>query len=84
MWTGVQWTGVVAPGASHRWFTWGWPAPWHVVWYMMPTSPQPGAPQIDWNVAVERASGSECTYWITVTNLTAAAVTFEGRFAVLN
>lgn len=84
MWTGVQWTGVVDPGASHQWFTWGWPASWHVVWYMMPTSPQPGAPEIDWNVAVERANGSDCTYWITVTNLTGAPVTFEGRFAVLN
>jgi len=51
---------------------------------MMPTSPQPGAPQVDWNVAVERANGSECTYWITVMNLTNAPVTFEGRFAVLN
>ena len=84
MWTGVQWQGVVAASATRRWFTWGWPERWHVVWYLMPTSPQPGAPQLDWDVAVERANGSHCTYWITVTNLTGAPVTFEGRFAVLS
>jgi hypothetical protein len=84
MWTGVQWTGAIAPWATGRWFTWGWPAQWHVVWYLMPTSPQPGAPQLDWDVAVERANNSQCTYWITVKNLTASQVTFEGRFAVLS
>lgn len=84
MWTNVQWTGSLGPNASARWFTFGWPAPWHVVWYMMPTTPQIGAPEIDWDVAVERADANTCTYWITVTNLTSAAVTFEGRYAVLS
>jgi hypothetical protein len=84
MWTGVQWTGTIAPNTTHRWFTWGWPAAWHVVWYMMPTSPQPGAPELGWDVAVERANATQCTYWITVKNPTANAVTFEGRFAVLS
>lgn len=84
MWTGVQWTATVAANSSHQWFTWGWPAAWHVVWYMMPTSPQPGAPELGWEVAVERASGTQCTYWITVKNPTPDAVTFEGRFAVLS
>lgn len=84
MWTGVQWTGTIAANSSHRWFTWGWPAAWHVVWYMMPTSPHPGAPEIGWSVAVERANATECTYWITVNNPTANAVNFEGRFAVLS
>jgi len=84
MWTGVQWRGTLAPGASKRWFTWGWPVSRHVVWYMMPTSPQVGNPQIDWDVAVERASSTQCTYWITVKNLTANTITFEGRYAVLS
>ena len=84
MWTGVQWTGTLPPGATKRWFTWGWAAGLHVVWYMMPTSPQPGAPQLDWEVAVERANNAQCTYWITVRNLTNALVTFEGRYAVLS
>lgn len=84
MWTNVQFTGTLGAGGSNRWFTWGWPAAWHVVWYLVPTSPKVGAPQIDWDVAVERASATHCTYWITVKNLTADSVTFEGRYAVLN
>jgi glycyl-tRNA synthetase alpha subunit len=50
---------------------------------MMPTSPQTGNPQVDWDVAVERANATQCTYWITVKNLTANTVTFEGRYAVM-
>jgi len=84
MWTGVQWTGTIGPNQTQLWYTWGWPAPWHVVWYLMSTSPHPGAPQLDWDVAVERANGAQCTYWITVKNLTASSVNFEGRFAVLS
>jgi hypothetical protein len=82
--TNVQFTGSLGGGASRRWFTFGWPAAWHVVWYMMPTSVRTGAPQIDWDVAVERADANNCTYWITVKNLTDQTVTFEGRYAVLN
>jgi glycyl-tRNA synthetase alpha subunit len=54
-----------------------------MVWYMMPTSPQPGAPELSWEVAVERANATQCTYWITVRNLTSNTITFEGRYAVL-
>jgi hypothetical protein len=84
MWTNVQFTGTLGPGASGRWFTYNWDPSWHVVWYMMPTSPAPGAPAPDWDVAVERADAGHCTYWLTVKNLTAAAVNFEGRYAVLS
>lgn len=84
MWTGVQWTGSLVANETRRWFTYGWPTTWHVIWYMMPTSPQSGAPQVDWDVAVERANTTQCTYWITVKNLTSNPVTFEGRYAVLS
>ncbi len=84
MWTGVQWTGSLAGNQTGRWFTWGWLTSLHVIWYMMPTSPQPGAAEIDWDVAVERANATQCTYWITVKNLTSNTVTFEGRYAVLS
>lgn len=84
MWTGVQFTGSLAAGQTQQWFTFNWPTAWHVVWYMMPTSPQSGAPQLDWDVAVERADANNCTYWLTVKNLTAATVDFEGRYAVLS
>jgi hypothetical protein len=81
--TGVQFTGTLGPNASQRWFTHSWPVAWHVVWYMMATSPRSGAPQLEWSAAVERASATHCTYWITVKNLTAVNVTFEARYAVL-
>lgn len=84
MWTGIQWTGTLAPSQSRRWFTHSWPASWHVTWYMMPTSPRAGDAQIDWDIAVERANATHCTYWITVKNLTSNTVTFEGRYAVLS
>lgn len=84
MWTGVQWTGSLPAGGSARWFTFNWPTTWHVVWYMMPTTVKNGAPELDWDVAVERADATHATYWITVQNLSTVAVTFEGRYAVLS
>src|SRR5262245_49124476 len=75
---GVQWFGSIAPNAMHRWFTWGWPARWHVVWTVMPLTPCPHGPQLSWTVAVERASRTDCTYWITVKNLSGDTVKFEG------
>ena len=84
MWTNVQFSGSVGPNGTGLWFTHSWPVGWHVVWYLIPTSPQPGAPQVDWDVSVERADANSCTYWLTVKNLTAADVDFEARYAVLN
>jgi hypothetical protein len=81
---GVQWTGSLTGGQEKRWFTWGWPATWHVVWTIMPTSPRPGAPQVSWTVQVERASAEYVTYWITVRNLTPDPLTFEGRYCILS
>jgi len=84
MWTGVQFTGSLGPNATQKWFTWGWPPAQHVVWYMMPTTPRPGAAELDWDVAVERSNPTQCTYWLTVKNLTPVAVAFEGRYAGLS
>lgn len=82
--TNVQFTGSLAPNASGRWFTFSWPASWQVVWYVMPTTPRPGAPELDWSVAVERANSNHVTYWITVNNRSAINASFEARYAVLN
>jgi hypothetical protein len=49
----------------------------------VPTTPQPGAPQIRWTVEVERASDDAVTYWVGVTNLTDQPVGVEGRYTVL-
>ena len=83
MTTGVQFTGSLGPNATQQWFTWGWNPALHVIWYMMPTSPKPGAPELRWTVGVERANLTQCTYWLTVTNLTNVNITFEGRYAIM-
>ncbi|BEP15192.1 hypothetical protein acdb102_35030 [Acidothermaceae bacterium B102] len=83
MWTNVQFTGTLGPGASGLWYTFGWPVSWQTVWYMMPTTPLPGAPEVGWSVEVERSDPNNCTYWITVHNLTSQSMDFEARYAVL-
>lgn len=80
---GTQWLGTLGPSETRRWFTFGWPAPWHVVWTVMPTTICPGTPQLRWTTAAERASTTHVTYWITVTNLTPRTIRFEGRYDVL-
>jgi len=80
---GVQWNGSLGPNQTNRWFTFNWPATWHVIWTIMPTTVGT-APQLTWSVQVERASAEFVTYWITVQNLTATAVNFEGRFEILS
>jgi hypothetical protein len=82
-WLGVQFTGIVNANSTQTWFTFNWPANWHVVWTVVPTSPKSGAPQISWQVKVERASDRYVTYWISITNHTAEAINIEGRYAVL-
>ncbi len=82
-WVGVQFTGTLGPNQTQRWFTYNWPAHWHVVWTCVPTSPYSNGPQIRWKVQVQRSSDSRITYWLVVTNLTGNQVTFEGRYGVL-
>jgi subtilase family protein len=82
-WIGVQFTGAVAAGVTQRWFTYNWPAHWHVIWTVVPTSPRSGGPQINWSVQVERANDTYITYWISITNLTPEAVNIEARYAVV-
>lgn len=82
-WVGVQFRGQVAANATGCWFTFNWPAHWHVVWTVVPTSPRPGGPQIGFQVKHERATDGFVTYWICVNNLTPAPVDIEGRYAVL-
>jgi hypothetical protein len=81
---GRQWTGSLAAGETQRWFTFNWPATWHVIWTVMPTTVRAGAPQVGWKVGVERAAAEFATYWITVQNLTTYPVDFEGRYCILS
>jgi hypothetical protein len=80
---GVQFTGSVQPNSTGRWYTYGWPAAWHVVWTVVPTAYAQDAPQIAWSVEVQRPTADSITYWVNVTNLTGQAVTIEARYAVL-
>ncbi len=81
---GTQYTGTVNRNGRLRVFTWGWNPNLHVVWYIVPVSAHPGAPQLDWDVEVERANGSQVTYWVNVQNLTNQDVRFEMRYAILS
>ena len=81
---GVQIVDTMPPNASIDYFTWGWDPGWDVVWSVVPTTPAPGQPQVEWNIAVERAADTSVTYHVTITNLTASGVGVEGRYAILN
>ena len=81
---GVQFRGTLSPGQANRWFTFNWPQQWHVIWYVVPTTPRTGAPQLEWNVQVERASSTYITYWITIKNISPSPIDIEARYAVLN
>jgi hypothetical protein len=81
---GVQFRGTIPSGATYRWFTFNWPQQWHVIWYVVPTSPRTGAPQVEWRVEVERASADRITYWISIKNISPATADVEGRYAILN
>ena len=82
-WIGVQFYGKIPAGKTYRWFTWRWPAHWHVVWTVVPMTPKRGGPQIKWEVQVERASDDHITYWISISNLSSEEVNIEARYAVL-
>jgi hypothetical protein len=81
---GTQWTGSLGPNQTQRWFTFNWPATWHIVWTVMPVTPFAGGAEVTWSVAIERASAEFVTYWITVQNLSNVPITFEGRYAILS
>lgn len=81
-WVGTQFRGSLSPHQTKRWFTFNWPACWHVAWTVVPTSPRLGAPQVRWRVQVERASSGYITYWISITNLTGNNVDIEARYTI--
>lgn len=81
---GVQFTDTMPAHANIDYYTWGWNPGYDVVWMIVPTTPAPGHPQVEWEVAVERGSATAVTYHINVKNLTASPVAIEGRYAILN
>jgi hypothetical protein len=83
MLVGIQFSGTVGANATKRWYTWNWRTDRQIVWTVVPTSPNAGAAQIEWDVAVQRSAANALTYWITIRNLTAADVTIEARYGML-
>ncbi len=83
MTTGVQFRGTVPANQTHRWFTFNWPATEHVIWTVVPDTVNTTVPEISWSVAVQRASATAVTYWISITNSTGSNVDVEGRYAIL-
>jgi hypothetical protein len=55
-----------------------------MIWTVMPTTVDTANAQLTWTVQVQRASAEFLTYWITVQNLTAATVAFQGRYCILS
>ena len=80
---GLQFTGTLQANQTQRWFTFNWPATWHIVWTVMPTTVGTAA-QITLTTSVQRSSAEFATYWLTVQNLTGSPVNFEGRFCILS
>lgn len=80
--TGVQFTGTVAASSTQRWFTHSWPACWHVIWSVVPTSPVTTTESLAYRVQVERTSRELITYHLSVTNRTGAPIQVEGRYAI--
>lgn len=82
-WFGVQFRGRLEANQTQRWFTFNWPAHWHVEWSVLPTNPRGGGPTVEWTVRTERPSDYYVTYWIDIKNLRAEQTFFEARYAVL-
>lgn len=82
-WFGVQFRGRLEADQTQRWFTFNWPAHWHVEWSVVPTNPRGGGPTVEWTVRTERPSDYYVTYWIDIKNLRAEQTSFEVRYAVL-
>ena len=82
MQTGIQIRDVIPANSTHTWFTFNWNPSQHVIWTVVPVSINTTAAELTWTVAVQRTSSTAATYYITVANTTAAAVNFEGRYAI--
>ncbi len=78
--TGVQFRGSLRAGQTVCWFTFNWPAQWHVFWHAMSLT---DSTKIKWNIRTERSDDSHVTYWVCITNVSDRTAQVEGRYAVL-
>lgn len=82
MQTGVQFRGTVPANQTTRWYTYNWNPASYVIWTVVPDFINTSSPEITWSVAVQLASATAVTYWISVTNTTNTNVDIEGRYAI--
>ncbi len=80
---GTQFHGTLAAKQTRRWFTYNWPACYHVLWSVIPTTPVTPSVGLSWKVQVERASRERITYWISITNETDEAIEVDGRYEIV-
>ncbi len=83
MTTGVQFRGTLTANQTQRWYTFNWPATEHILWTVVPDTINTSGSEITWSVAVQRASATAVTYWITITNQTNTPVDIEGRYCIV-
>ena len=84
MWTGVQWTGTIPGGCDAAVVHVGLADP--LARRLVPDADDAAGRRSGARLGRRGRTGqsTQCTYWITVRNLTSNQVTFEGRFAVLS
>ena len=83
MTTGVQFRGTVATNSTARWYTFNWPVTEYILWSVVPDSVNTSGAEISWSVAVQLASTTAVTYWISITNVTGSPVDIEARYVIV-
>ena len=84
MTTGVQFRGTVAANSTARWYTFNWPVTEYILWTVVPDSVNTSGAEVSWSVAVQLASATAVTYWISITNVTGSPVDIEARYVIVN
>ena len=84
MTTGVQFRGTVAANSTARWYTFNWPVTEYILWSVVPDSVNTSGAEISWSVAVQLASTTAVTYWISITNVTGSPVDIEARYVIVS
>ena len=81
---GVQFTRNLPAGESQLWSTTQWPQNVHLVWYVVPLTPDADASQLKWEVKSTPSGTKSVDYEITVTNLANEPVMAEARYVIVN
>ena len=83
MWVVVQFTGAVPANQTYRWFTYMWPAHWHVVWTSCRQVRNRVGRRSNGTCRLSVRRTSTIASWISITNLTPVPVNIEGRYTVI-